>query len=177
MKTTALFLTLALSASSVAFGNDDIRVAPLVRDGSVLVSFSAPAAITTELRDAIRSGLVVTFTYEIALRQRAFLWFDRTRARKALSVSVRFDNLTRTYEVSRMADGKVIWSQTTASEADVRAWVTSFDHLRVTDGATLEPNAEYELRIRASISPRRAWSLWPWGRDDATGRATFTYIR
>jgi hypothetical protein len=42
---------------------------------------------------------------------------------------------------------------------------------------TLQPNAEYLVDIRARISPRRAWLLWPWGRDDATGRASFTYIR
>lgn len=182
MRPPALLVAFALAAlplgvGAARAGDQDIRVSPLVRDGDVLVSFSAPRAITSELRDAIRSGLVVTFTYDIALRQRAFLWFDRTHARLVLAVSVRYDNLTRTYEVSRMTDGKVVWSQTTASEDDVRAWVTGADPFRVTGGSALEPNAEYELVVRASISPRRAWSLWPWGRDDATGRATFTYIR
>lgn len=154
-----------------------IRVTPLVRDGDVLLSFSAPGAVTGELREAIRSGMVVTFTYDIALRQGGFLWFSRTLADTEVAASVRFDNLTRTYHVTRMVDGRVTWSESSASEDQVRGWLTDFDRLKLFPGATLQPNAEYTVEVRARISPRRAWVLWPFGRDDATGRASFTYIR
>lgn len=173
MKAALLFAFLLLIPAS----EDDIRVTPLVREGEVFVSFTAPAAMTTELREAIRTGLVVTFTYGVELRERAVLWFDRTLSESEMAATVRFDNLSRTYHVSRLSDGKVIWSQTTASEDEVRTWLTGFDHLRVVPENPLVPNAEYQLHVRASISPRRAWVLWPWGRHDATGQATFTYIR
>ena len=156
---------------------DDIRVTPLVRDGDVLVSFSAPAAVTDELREAIRSGMVITFTYDVSLRQGGFLWFDRTLAEAEVAASVRYDNLTRTYHVTRMVDGRVIWSESSGSEEQVRGWLTEFERLKIFAGAALTPNAEYAIAIRARISPRRAWSLWPFGRHDATGRAPFTYIR
>src|SRR5688572_7560076 len=90
---------------------DAIRVTPLVREGELLVSFSAPGAVTDELREAIRTGMVVTFTYDVSLTQGAFLWFDRTLADAEVAASVRFDNLTRTYHVTRMVDGRVFWSQ------------------------------------------------------------------
>lgn len=156
---------------------DDIRVTPLVRDGQVLVSFSAPGAVTAELRDAIQSGLVVTFTYGIELRERTFLWFDRTLGEVELGATVRYDNLSRTYHVSRLTGGTVTWSQTSANEDEIREWLTAFDRLAVFPGTTLVPNADYDVHVRASVSPRRAWLLWPWGRHDATGRATFTYLR
>ena len=156
---------------------DAIRVTPLVRDGEVLLSFTAPGAVTTELREAIRSGMVVTFTYDITLRQGVFLWFDRTLADTEVAASVRFDNLTRTYHVTRMVDGRVLWSESSASEEQVRGWLTEFDRLKLFSAATLQQNAEYTVDIRASISPRRAWVLWPFGRHDATGSAPFTYIR
>jgi len=156
---------------------DAIRVTPLVRDGEVLLSFSAPGAVTAELREAIRSGMVVTFTYDVTLRQNAFLWFDRTLADTEVSANVRFDNLTRTYHVTRMVDGRVIWSDSSDSEDQVRGWLTDFDRLKLFPAAALQPNAEYTVDIRARISPRRAWVLWPFGRHDATGRAPFTYIR
>ena len=174
MTHAALLLALVLLAPA---GEDDIRVTPLVREGELFVSFSAPGAVTDELREAIRSGLVVTFTYGVELRQHVFLWFDRTLAETEMAASVRYDNLTRMYHVSRMTDGTVVWSQTSASEGEVRGWVTGFDHLRVAPRAPLAPNAEYQVHVRASVSPRRAWLLWPWGRHDATGAATFTYIR
>jgi hypothetical protein len=176
---TRAFLTAALLLTALPGppAADDIRVTPLVRDGQVLVSFEAPGALTDELRDAIRSGLVVTFTYGVDLRERAFLWFDRTLGEAELAATVRYDNLSRTYHVSRLTGGTVTWSQTSASEDEIRAWLTSFDRLAVFPGAALVPNTDYEVHVRASVSPRRAWLLWPWGRHDATGRAAFTYIR
>jgi hypothetical protein len=76
-----------------------------------------------------------------------------------------------------MIDGRVTWSESSASEDQVRGWLTDFDRLKLFPGVTLQPNAEYTVEVRARISPRRAWVLWPFGRDDATGRAPFTYIR
>jgi hypothetical protein len=31
--------------------------------------------------------------------------------------------------------------------------------------------------VRMRTSPRRTFPLWPWGTDDGTGRADFTFIR
>ncbi|MDQ3069184.1 MAG: DUF4390 domain-containing protein [Acidobacteriota bacterium] len=170
----AVLLLLLIGASAPG---DQIRVTPLVREGEVLVSFSAPGAVTGELRSAIQSGLVVTFTYDVSLREGAFLWFDRTLAAAEIAASVRYDNLTRTYHVSRMIGGKVTWSESSAREDEVRGWLTEFDRVRLFASAGLEANADYWVSIRARVSPRRAWLLWPWGRNDATGRAPFTYIR
>jgi hypothetical protein len=174
---TAAALVLALLVFPAVPAADDIRVTPLVRDGKLLVSFSAPAAVTAELREAIRSGMVITFTYDVSLRQGAFLWWDRVLADAEVAASVRYDNLTRTYHVTRMIDGRVIWSESSASEEQVRGWLTEFNQLTPFAAASLQANSEYTIEIRARISPRRAWSLWPFGRHDATGRAPFTYIR
>jgi hypothetical protein len=174
-------MTIALVLAALVAGPsapaDQIRVTPLVRDGEVLLSFTAPGAVTGELRDAIRSGMVVTFTYDVALRQDAFLWFDRTIAQVEVAASVRFDNLTRGYHLSRMVDGRVIRSESSESEDRVRSWLTEFERLRIFAQGALQANADYVVDIRARVSPRVAWLLWPWGRDDATGRASFTYIR
>ena len=173
MTLAPLLLALALAGPAA----DDIRVTPLVREGDLLVSFSAPGAVTSELREAIRSGMVITFTYDVALVQGGFLWFERTLADAEVAAGVRYDNLTRTYHVTRMVDGRVTWSESSASEEQVRGWLTDFERLKLFAATPLTPTAEYSVEIRARISPRRAWSLWPFGRHDATGRATFTYIR
>ncbi|MEX2270908.1 MAG: DUF4390 domain-containing protein [Vicinamibacterales bacterium] len=174
MKGALIILALVMAGPEAA---DQIRVTPLVRDGDVLLSFAAPGAVTGKLREAIRSGMVVTFTYDIALRQDAFLWFDRTLAQVEVAANVRHDNLTRSYHMSRMVDGRVTLSESTESEDRVRIWLTEFDRLKIFTNSVLQPNAEYAVDVRARISPRVAWVLWPWGRDDATGQAAFTYIR
>jgi hypothetical protein len=179
MTAAKFLLALALVAlpDAAAVPADAIRVTPLVRDGELLVSFTAPGAVTDELREAIRSGMVITFTYDVSLRQGAFLWFDRTLADAEVAASVRYDNLTRTYHVTRMVDGRVTWSESSLDAEQVRGWLTDFDRLKLFGGTALQPNGEYTVDIRARISPRRAWVMWPFGRHDATGQAPFTYIR
>jgi hypothetical protein len=59
----------------------------------------------------------------------------------------------------------------------MRAWVTEFEHVPLSDGDSMEPNAEYYVRVRIRSSPHRSFFLWPWSRDDADVRADFTYIR
>ena len=54
--------------ASVALA-ETVRIVPLVRDESVLVTFELTDGYTPEVRDAIRSGLKTTFTYTVELRQ------------------------------------------------------------------------------------------------------------
>ena len=56
-------------------------------------------------------------------------------------------------------------------EAQVRTWMTTFDNVRVEPQIPLEANADYYVRVRLHASPRRTFSLWPFGRDDGTSIA------
>jgi hypothetical protein len=154
-----------------------LQVTPLQREGQVLVSFALTGGFDDDVRAAIRSGLTTTFTYDIDVRQGLALWVDRTLASAEVTASVRYDNLTRRYQVSRSVNGRLETTpQVTDSEDVVRTLMTSFDKLALFSTTTLEANAEYYLRVRVQTSPRSAWFLWPWGRHHATGRATFTFI-
>jgi hypothetical protein len=55
--------------------------------------------------------------------------------------------------------------------------MTTFERVPLQPGEPLEPNADYYVRVRLHASPKRTFSLWPWGRDDGSGRADFTFIR
>jgi hypothetical protein len=154
-----------------------VQVTPLQRDGQVLVSFSLTDGFDDEVRATIRSGLTTSFTYEVEVRRAVSVWMDRTLASAEVTASVRFDNLTRRYQVSRAVNGRLeATPQVTDSEDVVRALMTTFDKLALFSTEALEANAEYYLRVRVQTSPRSAWFLWPWGRHHATGRATFTFI-
>jgi hypothetical protein len=62
----------------------------------------------------------------------------------------------------------------------VREWMTTFDRVPLDVGGGLEANVEYYVRIRLFCTPRRTislWSMWPFGHDDGSGRADFTFIR
>ena len=158
-------------------GAQTIQVTPLTRDDRVLVSFRLTDAFNEDVRTAIHSGLTITFTYDVELKRGAALWVDRTMASSTVSANVRFDNLTRRYHVTRRWDGRMDRVEVLEREEDVRDWLTSFDKLSLFSNATLEPNAEYYLRVRARTSPRNATFVWPWQNSDVAGLANFTFLR
>ena len=163
-------LLLALSTATVSAA-DSIRVVPLARDGSVLVSFDMASGFTNEVRDAIASGLKTTVTYTVELRLEVPLWIDRTIASTVVSNTVQYDNLTRWHTVSRAIDGHVAESKETMDEAVVRGWLTSLKQLPLFETAKLEPNREYYIRVTARTQP--IGGLFAGG---ASGFAKFTFI-
>lgn len=155
----------------------DVRVTPLVADGQVFASFSAGDSYSPDVREAVQSGLPTTLTFHVELRQSSVVWFDRTIAAVTVAASIKYDTLTRAFQVSKMTDGQVFWAERTDKEDDVRKWTTEFERVRLASGDNLEPNGEYYVRVRVRATPRRSIFFWPWGRDDASGRADFTFIR
>jgi len=155
-----------------------LRVAPLTRDGQVLVSFQLGDIFTDELKAALHSGLTISFVYKIDLKRSAAGWLDRTIASAAVTASVRYDNLTRRYTVTRAVDGRIESVRPTDREEDVRGWLTTdFERLPLFRNAKLEPNSEYYVRVRAHTTPRNATFLWPWDGHDVSALAKFTFIR
>lgn len=154
----------------------DLSVLPIARDGQVLISFELSDGLTEDVRDAIQSGLPTTFSYELELRRGTATWFDRTIAAVTITATVRFDNLTRRYQMSRTLDGRLEDARPTEDQDAVRRWMTRFEHVPLSTTSALEANGEYYVRVRAHTQPRNTWFFWPWGRDWVLGRAKFTFI-
>jgi hypothetical protein len=170
-------LAVALLAGSVSAAQT-LQVSPLPRDGQVLVSFKLGEVFTDEIKAAVHSGLTVSFVYKVDLMRAAAAWFDRTIATTVVTATVRYDNLTRVYHITRVLDGRIERAQTTDREDVAREWLTSeFDRLPLFRSVELERNSEYYVRVRAHTTPRNASFLWPWDRHDVTGLAKFTFIQ
>src|SRR6186997_3072887 len=68
---------LVIAAATLVGAAQAIQVTPLVRDGHVYVSFQLSDAFENEeIRDAIHSGLTITFVYDVELRRGAAGWLD-----------------------------------------------------------------------------------------------------
>lgn len=174
----SLFTVLSPALAAADGPVQTVQVVPLPRDGEVLVSFKLEEPLTEDVRAKIQSGLTIKFVYRVDLRRSSAVWVDRTIASAVVSATVRYDTLTRLYHVSRTLDGRTEWADTTAEEKV--AWSTltrDFARLSLFRGTTLEPNAEYYVRVRANASPRSAAFVWPWQGDDAMGFAKFTFIK
>jgi hypothetical protein len=169
----ALFL--ATSVATV-HATEGVRIVPLVRDDSVLVSFELTDGYTPEVKDAVHSGLKTTFTYTVELRQDVPAWVDRTIATSVITNTVQYDNLTRRATLTRTLDGHVESTQTTEDEAVMRQWMTTFQKMPLFKTAELEQNREYYVRVRATARPANGSMLWPWG-SGISGITKFTFLR
>ena len=167
-----------LSVVSVSAFEQSLQVIPLPRDGEVLVSFKLGEALTDDIRAAIHSGLTISFHYKVDLRRGSAAWFDRTIASAVVTATVRYDNLTRKYHVTRLIDGLIDVADQIDREEVAWAWLTThFDRLSLFRTVALERNGEYYVRVRAHTTPRNASFVWPWQREDVVGLAKFTFVR
>jgi hypothetical protein len=170
--------TLSAQPSQAAPGVQTLEVVPLPRDGEVLVSFKLNDTLTDDVRTAIQSGLTIKFVYKVDLRRSSAVWVDRTLKSASVAATLRYDTLTRQYNVARSVDGRTEWADATTQEDVAWRWLTKdFARLSLFRGVALETNAEYYVRVRANASPRNTSFIWPWAGDDAVGFAKFTFIR
>lgn len=171
----------ALISALLAFAgpfDQSLKVAPLPRDGQVLVSFKMQQDLTDEVRTTIRSGMAVSFVYKVELRRNSAIWVDRVLATSIVKATVRYDNLTRRYLLTRTLNGSIERPDTTDSEEVAWRWLTDqFDRLPLFSSVQLETNGEYYVRVSAHTAPRNAGFVWPWRGDDVTAFTKFTLIR
>ncbi len=170
-----VFVVAVVLVAAVRAQVPEVSVTPIARDGQVLVSFDLTDAFSSDVRDAIQSGLPTTFSYDVELRRGSAL-FDRTVASVTVEASVRFDNLTRRYQISRIVDGRVEDARPTEDREAVRRWLTHFEQVPLCNTSALEANGEYHVRVRAHTRPRNTWFFWPWDRGGVFGQAKFTFL-
>jgi hypothetical protein len=171
---TAIVILGALATAHA--GAPDLSVTPIAREGQVLVSFELSEGLTAAIRESIQSGLATTFSYDIQLRRAAATWVDRTLASLSVTATVRFDNLTRRYQISRSIDGRLEEARPTENREAVYRWMTCFERIPLSPTSKLEPNGEYYVRVRALTRPRDGWFFWPWDQGSVLGDAKFTFI-
>lgn len=174
-RTVVLWASLAVLAfTRPATAQESLRITPTVRDGRVLVSFELTDAFNQAVHEAIASGLRTTFSYELELRTVVPGWIDRTIAKTVVTTSDQFDNLTRRHTLTRTIDGRIEDETVTDDESVVRAWLTKWARVPVSDTSKLDPTRDYYVHITTRARPVGG-SLLGLTRS-ISGSAKFTFI-
>ena len=173
MRISCAALVVGLLAARVAAA--DVRATPVVREGRVWVAFGLPDGFTPQVRQAVLSGLPVTFTYDIELRRGVSFWPDRTLLAMTIAVSVTYDSLTRHHSLARTFDGRIEATRMSKDEAEVERWLTALESVPLFPTALLEAHTEYYIRVRARTRPHHSAIFWPWDRGLVTN-ANFTFV-
>lgn len=168
------FVICTLLLSAVTYASGTLRIVPLVRDDQVIVSVDLDNGYTEEVRQVISGGVRTTFTYNVDLKMIVPAWVDRTIATVVVTNIDHYDTLTRTHNLSRTVDGRVVESRTTGDESVAKAWLTSLDNLALCRTSRLDPHREYYVRISAHVRPPGA-TLLGWA-NGVTNLAKFTFV-
>jgi hypothetical protein len=171
---TACSLTTFLLIAGAASAQESLRITPTVREGRVLVSFELTDAFNQAVHEAIASGLKTTFSYELELRTVVPGWIDRTIAKTVVSTSDQYDNLTRRHTLTRTIDGRIEDETVTDDESVVKAWLTKWTRVPVSDTSKLDATRDYYVHITTRARPVGG-SLLGLTRS-ISGSAKFTFI-
>ena len=169
-----LLLACVVALASPVWADAAVRVETTLHDGEVRVSFEVTDAVSEAVRAAIQSGLPTTFAYDVTLQQSSRWWFDRTIAYMRVSAVVRFDNLTRRYQITFIEDGRVEEVRTTDDEATAFKWLTLFRGRRLSSHRLVE-DGEYHVNVKAQTRPRMLGWVWPWTPGAVLGSVSFRF--
>jgi len=174
----AVFLILlcaaAAPAPSKAASIEDL--VPLVRSDGVFVSFRAGDAFNEDIERAIETGLEVNFRYNVELKRPRGILPDGQIARRRISATVSYDNLTKRYRLSREIDGKIDRTEVVADAEAMRRFMTIFESLRLFELSELEPNDSYYVRVKGVMRERNLLLLIPWDVGTPWKEARFDYV-
>ena len=169
---STLFLLIVASTASDAA--ESLQIRPTVHDDQVIVSYELDDAYTDAIRDAIASGLRTSFTYELELRAKTSVWFDRVVAAAVVTVSDHFDNLTRRHTLTRAVDGRVVEELVTEDDNIVRAWLTTGTRVPLCRTLLLDPARDYYVRVTTRARPATS-SILGLPRT-ISGQARFAFV-
>ena len=165
---------MAICGAEIGYAAGTLRIVPLIRDERVQVSIDLDNGYTEEVREVINGGVRTTFTYEVDLKMIVPAWVDRTIASVVITMTDRYDTLTRQHNLSRAVDGRVVEATRTDDEAVARKWLTSLNGLVLCRTSRLDPHREYYVRISAGVRPPGA-TLLGWA-NGVTNLAKFTFV-
>lgn len=118
----------------------------------LLLYLNATGAFRKKTKKAILSGVPITFTYLISLKQARTYWFDKSLVDLKVSHTIRYDGLKKVFEVERSWDTANPIATDSFKEAQKR--MVEIDSLKITALKTLEKGRHYQIRAKAELSKR-----------------------
>jgi hypothetical protein len=171
-----LALWLVLVARLPAAAAELLDLGLLVKDKKIYVSFRMTEAFNEDIEKAIASGLPVSFRYEVQLKKIRAIWLNQKVDTRRITNTVTYDNITKRYTLSRDIDGAIVATVVIADLNDMVEFMTVIDDMGLFDVSSLEPNADYYLRVKGLVKERNLFLFVPWDQDSGWEKVYFTYL-
>lgn len=154
-KTAAVILCLLLLASNIDAANQETRLENIIitntRD-DLLIFLQVEGAFTDKMKNAVLSGVPITFSFFINLHQVRNIWIDKKIAGQKVTHTLKYDSLKKEYIVNRSWDSRK--KLTTESFEDAQKLMTDIDSLKIARLKKLKKGQQYQIRTKAELSKK-----------------------
>ncbi len=156
-------LLLPLAAQSQVGGFEVRSTDTFLENGVYYVTALLDYNLSDEALEALNSGVALTFELQIELTRKRRLWFDLEIANLVQTYELQYHALSGRYIVKNLNSGGQNTFATLFSALSTMGRVMD---LPIIDAALLDPDATYNVRIRAVLDqdrlpgPLRLFALW-----------------
>ena len=111
---------------------------------------------TDSIQEAIESGVAMTFTYQIELRQESAVLRDSLVSSNTVQHTIKYDSLKKVYRFSEFGKGvkrKII----TRNKENYQKRMLTLENIPIASIRRLDPSERYYIRVKADIETDRLW--------------------
>lgn len=151
-KTCAVLLCIFLILPNPAIAQEAVLTNIIVTNtrDDLLVYLNVEGAFSEKIKEAIMSGVPVTFSFFLTLYRIRGLWFDKQIADIKVTHTIKYDNLKKEFHVKRSwGNSKPIITQ---SFEQAQKLMAEIDSLKILSLGKLEKGKNYQIRTKAELS-------------------------
>ena len=122
----------------------------------VVINARLMDGFTNSISQAVESGVPISFTFEIELRQQNPMWADTLVSSNVIKHTVQYDSLKKVYRFSENGKGikrKVI----TRNKENYHKLMLTLNNIPIASSRRLDNNEKYYVRVKADLDTDRLW--------------------
>ena len=154
--TTAMLAWFALSAVAWAESPSLVNIGVGTKGKAVVMHARLVDGFTDSIQEAIESGVAMTFTYQIELRQESAVLRDSLVSSNTVQHTIKYDSLKKVYRFSEFGKGvkrKII----TRNKENYQKRMLTLENIPIASIRRLDPSERYYIRVKADIETDRLW--------------------
>ena len=154
--TTAMLAWFALSAVAWAESPSLVNIGVGTKGKTVVMHARLVDGFTDSIQEAIESGVAMTFTYQIELREESAVLRDSLISSNTVHHTIKYDSLKKVYRFSEFGRGvkrRII----TRNKENYQKMMLTLENIPIASIRRLDPSERYYIRVKADIETDRLW--------------------
>jgi hypothetical protein len=146
----------ALSAVAWAESPSLVNIGVDAKGKTVVMHARLVDGFTDSIQEAIESGVAMTFTYQIELREESAVLRDSLISSNTVHHTIKYDSLKKVYRFSEFGRGvkrRII----TRNKENYQKMMLTLENIPIASIRRLDPSERYYIRVKADIETDRLW--------------------